>query len=71
MNSVIFEECRCQWSMSRPLLGLILLQENAFTQLKMEIIASQPTDKQQILDQCFMTLMDGVERNLTIKNRDR
>ena len=27
MNTIIFENCRNQWSMSRPLLGLILLNE--------------------------------------------
>jgi len=27
LNIVIFEDCRNQWSMSRPLLGLILLNE--------------------------------------------
>ena len=27
MNIIMFEECRNQWSMSRPLLGLILLNE--------------------------------------------
>jgi len=27
LNIIIFEECRNQWSMSRPLLGLILLNE--------------------------------------------
>lgn len=27
MNVIMFENCRNQWSMSRPLLGLILLNE--------------------------------------------
>jgi exportin-7 len=27
VNIIIFEDCRNQWSMSRPLLGLILLNE--------------------------------------------
>ena len=30
LNIVMFEECRNQWSMSRPLLGLILLNEEVF-----------------------------------------
>jgi exportin-7 len=29
LNIVMFEDCRNQWSMSRPLLGLILLNEEA------------------------------------------
>ena len=28
LNTVMFEKCRIQWSMSRPLLGLILLNED-------------------------------------------
>lgn len=27
LNIIMFDECRNQWSMSRPLLGLILLNE--------------------------------------------
>ncbi|KAK1884470.1 Exportin-7, partial [Dissostichus eleginoides] len=45
LNIIIFEDCRNQWSMSRPLLGLILLNEK--------------------------NLMEGIERNLLTKNRDR
>lgn len=34
LNIIIFEECRNQWSMSRPLLGLILLNEEVMIILK-------------------------------------
>ena len=30
LNIVMFEDCRNQWSMSRPLLGLILLNEEVW-----------------------------------------
>lgn len=30
VNIVMFEECKNQWSLSRPLLGLILLYEDYF-----------------------------------------
>lgn len=30
LNTVMFEDCKNQWSMSRPLLGLILLNEDYF-----------------------------------------
>ncbi len=71
LGLVIFEDSRCQWSMSRPLLGLILLQEEAFAQYKLQLISSQPSPRQQKLDQCFVSLMEGVERNLSLKNKDR
>ena len=93
LNIVMFEECRNQYSMSRPLLGLILLNEEVswsemnfmfmriylrvsylsqyFGQLRESIIRSQPVDKQGLMAQWFENLMDGIERNVTAKNRDR
>ncbi|XP_066147042.1 exportin-7 isoform X1 [Euwallacea fornicatus] len=71
LNVIMFEDCRNQWSMSRPLLGLILLNEDYFAQLRENIIRSQPPDKQSAMAQWFENLMDGIERNLLIKNRDR
>lgn len=37
MNTIVFEDCRNQWSVSRPLLGLILLNE------KVSVIAGMST----------------------------
>ncbi|XP_040458926.1 ran-binding protein 17 isoform X3 [Falco naumanni] len=71
MNTIIFEDCRNQWSVSRPLLGLILLNEKYFSELRATLIASQPDNKREVLDQCFRNLMEGVEQNLLVKNRDR
>ncbi|XP_046385116.1 exportin-7 isoform X2 [Ischnura elegans] len=71
LNVIMYEDCRNQWSMSRPLLGLILLNEEYFNQLRESIIRSQPPDKQAVMAQWFENLMDGIERNLLNKNRDR
>lgn len=97
LNTIMFEDCRNQWSMSRPLLGLILLNEEVsetsilnsvswfcqvqcydylmssqyFNQLRGNIVRSQPPDKQASMAQWFENLMDGIERNLLTKNRDR
>ncbi|VVC45632.1 Armadillo-type fold,Armadillo-like helical,Importin-beta, N-terminal domain [Cinara cedri] len=71
LNIIIFEECRNQWSMSRPLLGLILLNEEYFNQLRDIILQSQPIDKQPAMAQWFEMLMEGVERNLASRNRER
>lgn len=71
LNVIMFEDCRNQWSMSRPLLGLILLNEEYFNQMRENIIRSQPPDKQAAMAQWFENLMDGIERNLLTKNRDR
>ncbi|KAK7482050.1 hypothetical protein BaRGS_00026742 [Batillaria attramentaria] len=71
LNIIMFEDCRNQWSMSRPLLGLILLNEEYFNKLRENIISSQPAEKQETMAQCFQNLMDGIERSLLTKNRDR
>ncbi|CAM9617883.1 unnamed protein product [Rangifer tarandus platyrhynchus] len=71
MNTIVFEDCRNQWSVSRPLLGLILLNEKYFGELRAGLISSQPLPKQEALAQCFRSLMEGVEQNLSLKNRDK
>ncbi|XP_060256207.1 ran-binding protein 17 isoform X8 [Ovis aries] len=71
MNTIVFEDCRNQWSVSRPLLGLVLLNEKYFGELRAGLINSQPLPKQEVLAQCFRNLMEGVEQNLSVKNRDR
>ncbi|KAL8529314.1 hypothetical protein ACS0TY_006656 [Phlomoides rotata] len=38
---VLFEDCNNQWSLSRPMLSLILINEQMFTDLKTQILASQ------------------------------
>ncbi|CAK1587578.1 unnamed protein product [Parnassius mnemosyne] len=71
LNVIMFEECCNQWSMSRPLLGLVLLNEEHFARLRAELIARQPHDKQPQLAHWFNGLMAGIEPNLLTKNRDR
>ncbi|KFU95663.1 Exportin-7, partial [Chaetura pelagica] len=87
LNIIIFEDCRNQWSMSRPLLGLILLNEKVKTPPSHPSWRSwlgwadagalglkgtgQPPEKQQAMHLCFENLMEGIERNLLTKNRDR
>ncbi|XP_055588183.1 exportin-7 isoform X1 [Uranotaenia lowii] len=71
LNIVMYDDCKNQWSMSRPLLGLILLYEDYFRQLRENIVHSQAIEKQQSMACLFDALMDGIERNLHVKNRDR
>merc|ERR1719347_1527995 len=71
LNIIMFEDCRNQWSMSRPLLGLILLNEDYFQNLRDQVIGSQQADKRAAMMTWFENLMEGIERNLLTKNRDR
>lgn len=42
-----------------------------FNKLRQNIITSQPTEKQSAMAQCFESLMEGIDRTLLTKNRDR
>jgi len=45
---VLFEDCANQWSLSRPMLSLILVNEQIFNDLKQQIVSTQPIDRQQV-----------------------
>jgi len=68
---VLFEDCTNQWSLSRPMLSLILVNEQIFHEIKAHIISQVAPERQQRLDQCFSKLMTDVTRSLDVKNRDR
>eukprot|EP00775_Hariotina_reticulata_P008394 gene8394-8578_t len=64
---ILFEENSNQWSLSRPMLSLILV----YLQLRQQIIMAQPLDKQAHLATCLDKLMTDVNNNLEPKNRDK
>mmetsp|Transcript_8801 Transcript_8801/g.18815 ORF Transcript_8801/g.18815 Transcript_8801/m.18815 type:complete len:1064 (-) Transcript_8801:979-4170(-) len=68
---VLFEECSNQWSLSRPMLSLILINEQIYNDLRSQIIATQPPERQAHLSACLDKLMADVQRNLEPKNRDK
>lgn len=68
---VLFEDCTNQWSLSRPMISLILINEQIYGGLKQQIVASQPADRQAHLATCLDKLMLDVQRNLEPKNRDK
>lgn len=68
---VLFEECSNQWSLSRPMLSLILINEPLYNDIKNQIVASQPADKQAHLGTCMQKLMTDVQCTLEPKNRDK
>ncbi|KAG0446699.1 hypothetical protein HPP92_028715 [Vanilla planifolia] len=68
---VLFEDTGNQWSLSRPMLSLILISEQVFNDLKAQILTSKPADQQQRLVVCFDKLMTDVNRSLDSRNRDK
>lgn len=68
---VLFEDCTNQWSLSRPMLSLILANEGAFAALRQQIVTAQPAERQATLAGCLDRLMQDVQRSLDPKNRDK
>jgi exportin-7 len=68
---VLFEDCANQWSLSRPMLSLILVNEAVYNTLKAQITAAVPPAKRHGMDACFEKLMHEVTRSLASRNRDR
>lgn len=50
LNQLMFEEVKCQWSMSRPLLGLIIANGESFTQWKNDFIIRQAINTRTVLE---------------------
>ena len=71
LNTVMFEECRNQWSMSRPLLSLILIDPEYFQRYQKRIIELQPAELRARMDKCFGQLMENIEQSVNVKNKDR
>lgn len=58
------------WSMSHPLLGLILLNTQEYFKIQEQLISQQTEDKKQKLRHSFCKLMDNINSNLTPTNKD-
>jgi exportin-7 len=68
---VLFEDCTNQWSLSRPMLSLVLTAEPAYADLRRRMVASQPPERGAKLSACLDKLMADVQRSLDPKNRDK
>ena len=68
---VLFEDCANQWSLSRPMLSLILVNEQRYGELKAQITMTMPPTKRGNMEACFEKLMNEVTRSLESRNRDR
>ncbi|XP_076805197.1 exportin-7-like isoform X1 [Clavelina lepadiformis] len=74
LHTIMFEDCRNQWSMSRPLLGLILLNEEHMPTLQKTLCEPGVEHGRLNLESvsnCFNQLMFCVDKNLHSKTRDR
>ncbi|CAF4563900.1 unnamed protein product [Rotaria sp. Silwood1] len=71
LNGIIFAECKNIYAVSKPLLGLILLNENQFfTEIKQQLLYGHTQAKQAILSTALDKLMTGIDRTLTQINKE-
>jgi len=70
-NVVLFEDKPVQWSLSRPLLGLILLHKEYMMEYISNVINHQLPERREFLSLSIQSLMNGVEWNLLPRNRER
>lgn len=70
---IVLEDSSFMWSLSKPLLGLIIVNEHSFEDVKRYVIAkaSNSEETQGKLYEALSGLMNGVMRAMDTKNRDR
>ncbi|KAI1317503.1 Exportin 7 [Mortierella claussenii] len=68
---VAFENRSNYWSLSRPLLGLILLNREFYAEYTNNFVQSQLPDRQEQVQKAIDALMENIECDLTTLNRDR
>lgn len=72
LEVVITEDSNFMWSLSKPLLGMIIINENQFNDLKNYAIsrATSNSEAQAQVSSLLDNFMVGVARSLDSKNRD-
>lgn len=71
LNGIIYAECKNIYTISKPLLGLILLNENKFfTDIKQQLLYGHTQVKQAVLSTALDNLMTGIDRTLTEANKE-
>mmetsp|Transcript_32224 Transcript_32224/g.76547 ORF Transcript_32224/g.76547 Transcript_32224/m.76547 type:complete len:1079 (+) Transcript_32224:189-3425(+) len=71
LESVVYDDCPNQWALSRPMLGLILTNTEAYEQIKQQMVEALPPDRQAQMAAALDKLMAGVLGNLESRNRDK
>jgi len=71
LEAVLFEDVPNQWSLSRPILPLVLLNKSSFVEVGEAVVLAQRAERQPALREALSKLLDGVGDSLEPKNRDR
>lgn len=70
-NILLYGEASAQYQLSRPILSLTLCSEDALTNYKQQLLASQPTEHHSRVVDAFTALFTDVLPNLETPNRDK
>lgn len=71
-NQVLFQNCKNQWAMSRPIFSLIVNCPQYYEKYKKDLAATQPPQHHQKLSQAFdLILMKDITAKIDDKNREK
>lgn len=69
-NLIVNVDCTNQWSLSRPLLSLILTNAETFVAIEKKTMDAQPPERRMAVGVAFQKLMADIRPSLDSKNRD-
>jgi len=70
-NSLLFAPNSNHWAITRPILSLLLLENNAFVEYQQQLSSTQTPENQIKLNEEFGRLTEGLSTSLEVTNRDR
>jgi hypothetical protein len=70
-NSMLLSTHANLWSVTRPILSMMLASEISFNQYRETLIASQPVENQSKLRNEFDLLTADIQRSVETSNRDK
>jgi exportin-7 len=70
---IVLEDSSYMWTLSKPLLGLIIINESHFESIKNLVMlkVTCSVENHEKLSKALNELMNGISRTLDAKNRDR
>ena len=71
LNNVMYRNMTSCWSISRPLLSLLLANENTVMEAQRQILSQQPQTNHQPFQDAFNRMMADINKTLETTNRDR
>lgn len=71
MNQLLFASHANHWAVTRPILSLMLAQENIFSEYEQHLLSTQANENRIKLQEEFKKLTTDVQRSVEVLNRDR